>query len=94
MRIRVYLDEDIPFSFAQALLNRGVDTVQTQLVGNIGKSDNEQLEYSAAQGRTILTHNKKHFILLHNEFLRLGKTRKTELMSGFLNKLRKPKLNL
>ena len=73
MRIRVYLDEDIPFSFAQALLNRGVDTVQTQLVGNIGKSDNEQLEYSAAQGRTILTHNKKHFILLHNEFLQLGK---------------------
>ena len=94
MRIRVYLDEDVPFSFAQALSNRGVDTLQTQLVGNIAKSDIEQLEYCITQDRTIFTHNRKHFILLHNEFLRLNKTRKTELMSGFLNKLRKPKLNL
>lgn len=73
MRIRVYLDEDVPFSFAQALSNRGVDTLQTQLAGNIGKSDNEQLECSAKQGRTILTHNRKDFILLHNKFSRLGK---------------------
>ena len=76
MRIRVYLDEDIPFSFAQALLNRGVDVLQTQLVGNTGKTDSEQLEYAIAKGRTILTHNKKHFILLHNEFLHSDRSHK------------------
>lgn len=30
MKIRVYLDEDVPSSFAYALINRGVDMVTTQ----------------------------------------------------------------
>lgn len=65
MRIRLYLDEDIPFAFAQALLNRGVDIVTTQQVKNNSLSDEEQLHYAT----TIFTHNKKDFILLHNKYL-------------------------
>ncbi len=69
MRIKIYLDEDVPSSFAQALLNRGVDVLQTQQAGNIGKSDKTQLEYAAKNRKTILTHNKKDFIMLHKEYL-------------------------
>jgi predicted nuclease of predicted toxin-antitoxin system len=73
MRIKVYIDEDVPFSFAQALLNRGVDVVTTHQAGNDGKSDVEQLLYAASEGRVIFTHNKRDFRLLDNEYLQTGK---------------------
>jgi len=73
MRIKVYVDEDIPLSFSQALLNRGVDTVITGVVGNKGFSDAEQLGYAAGKNMPIVTHNKKDFILLHNEYVRSGR---------------------
>ncbi|GBD99729.1 hypothetical protein BMS3Abin07_01770 [bacterium BMS3Abin07] len=66
MRIKVYLDEDVPSAFANALLNRGVDVVTTQQAGNDGRSDAEQLIFAAQEGRVIFTHNKRDFILLHN----------------------------
>jgi hypothetical protein len=69
MRIRLYHDEDIPSSLAQALRNRGVDVVTTQEAGNIGKSDEVQLTFAIQENRAILTHNKKHFITLHNDYL-------------------------
>ncbi|HDZ01736.1 MAG TPA: hypothetical protein ENH52_09795 [Nitrospirae bacterium] len=69
MRIKVYLDEDVPSAFANALLNRGVDVVTTQQAGNDGRSDAEQLIFAAQEGRVIFTHNKRDFILLHNEYL-------------------------
>lgn len=46
MRIKLYHDEDIPLSLADALRNRGVDVVTTQEAGNIGKSDEEQLIFA------------------------------------------------
>ncbi len=73
MRIKAYVDEDIPLSFAQAILNRGVNAVTTGAAGNKGLSDADQLAYAAGDGRTIVTHNRKDFILLHNEYLRSGK---------------------
>ncbi len=73
MRIKVYVDEDVPLSFSQALLNRGVDVVTTGGAGNKGFSDSEQLIFAVGSDRSIVTHNKKDFILLHNEYLRSGK---------------------
>lgn len=61
MRIRLYLDEDVPLSFASALMNRGVDVVTTQSAGNQGLSDKKQLIFSAHEKRTIFTHNKRDF---------------------------------
>ncbi|HKI44533.1 MAG TPA: DUF5615 family PIN-like protein [Balneolales bacterium] len=69
MRIRFYLDEDVPSSFAQALSNRGVDTETTQTAGNIGCLDRQQLLFASREGRVILTHNKRDFIILHNDFV-------------------------
>jgi len=72
MRIRAYVDEDVPLSLAQALRNRGVDCITTQEAGNKGHSDAEQLVFSMGQGRTIVTHNIRDFIILHNEYTRSG----------------------
>jgi len=73
MRISVYLDEDVPSSFAHALINRGVDMVTTQQAKNLRQSDAKQLVYATKEERTIFTHNKRDFILLHNEYLQSGK---------------------
>ncbi|MBW7897494.1 hypothetical protein B188_23170 [Candidatus Brocadiaceae bacterium B188] len=73
MKIKLYLDEDVPLAFAQALINRGVNVFTTQTVKNDGKSDEEQLNYATKEGRTIFTHNKRDFMILHNECLGKGK---------------------
>ncbi len=73
MRLKLYVDEDVPLAFTQALLNRGVDTVTTQQSENNGQSDAEQLRFAIKEERTVFTHNKRDFILLHNDYLRSGK---------------------
>jgi len=73
MRLKAYVDEDVPLSFAQALRNRGVDCITTQEAGNKGFSDSEQLAFSVENRRAIITHNKKDFILLHTEYAQSGK---------------------
>ena len=73
MRIKLYLDEDVPYAFAQALSNRGVDVITTQQVGNDSLSDEEQLDYASKVSRTIFTHNKKDFLILNNRKLQDNK---------------------
>jgi len=69
MRLKFYLDEDVPLSFAQALLNRGVDVITTQNAGNSGKNDEEQLIYAANEERVMFTHNKNDFINIYKKFI-------------------------
>lgn len=69
MRIRLYHDEDIPLTLAQALQNRGVDVITTQEAGTVSNSHEEQLIFAVKNNRVRLTHNKKHFIQLHNEYI-------------------------
>jgi hypothetical protein len=84
MRIKLYLDEDVPYAFAQALSNRGVDVITTQQVGNDTLSDEEQLEYALRINRTIFTHNKKDFIILNNKKLRENKEHSGIILSDQL----------
>ncbi len=72
MRIKLYLDEDVPLSFAQALLNRGVDVITTQQAENHGLSDKEQLVFASKEKRAIFTHNKKDFKMLHDKAIAGG----------------------
>ncbi len=73
MRIKIYFDEDVPSSFANALINRGVDVITTQQAKNLRQSDAKQLLYATAEKRVVFTHNKRDFILLHKEYLQSGK---------------------
>lgn len=53
--IRLYLDEDVNVLISQLLRARGFDVITTREVGQLGKSDWEQLRYALNQGRALLT---------------------------------------
>lgn len=72
MRIRLYLDEDIPIQLARALRQRGVDILTTQEAEMGESTDEQQVGFAAEQQRTILTHNKQHFIKIHHAIIEKG----------------------
>jgi len=65
--MRLYLDEDLSPQIARRLRQVGVDAVSAIEVGNIQLSDREQLRYSAAEGRALVTRNARHFVVLAND---------------------------
>lgn len=85
MRIRLYLDEDVPLSFGEALMNRGVDVKTTQETGNQGKSDLDQLVYTAGERRVLFSHNKVDFIKLHHAFIKNNRTHSGIIISDQLS---------
>jgi len=72
--IRLYLDEDFHPSIAVAVRQRGFDCEAAGEVGMIGKSDLEQLQYAATNGRCLLTFNVKDFALLAQSWAMAGRS--------------------
>jgi predicted nuclease of predicted toxin-antitoxin system len=70
--MRLYLDQDVDVGLAIRLIGQTYNTVTTRDAGNLGNSDEEQLEYAVNNQMAILTHNRKHFRRLHRDYLRLG----------------------
>ncbi|MBI4843725.1 MAG: DUF5615 family PIN-like protein [Nitrospirae bacterium] len=64
-KIKLYLDEDVDVSLAQALKQKGIDVLTTQEVRNKRLNDSEQLSFAVDVQRAFLTYNKRDFILLH-----------------------------
>ncbi len=58
------LDEDVRPMLGDILRQRGYDAVHVVEVSRGGKSDREQLEYATEQGRAILTHNIRDYLVL------------------------------
>ena len=73
MSLKLYLDEDVDPHLAVALRNRGFDVVSTSETGLCGKTDREQLEYSASKNRTLVTFNIRDFAKLHRQWQHEGK---------------------
>jgi len=73
LKIKLYLDEDVTVSFAQALKIRGVDVLTTQEAGNKGMNDDDQLNFATTSGRVLFTHNKGDFAKLHKTYSTQGK---------------------
>jgi hypothetical protein len=68
--VRLYFDEDtVRHALVEALRKRGVDVVTPLDVGMIQKTDEEQLEYAAPQGRTLYTFNMGDFCRIHSEWM-------------------------
>lgn len=63
--ISLYLDEDVSVKIAANLKNRGFDVLHAVEAGMLSSSDEEQLNKAILEQRTFLTHNKKHFRILH-----------------------------
>ncbi|PDW04049.1 DUF5615 family PIN-like protein [Candidatus Viridilinea mediisalina] len=64
---RLYANENFPFPVVVALRKLGHDVLTSQDAGNAGRAvpDEEVLKFAIAQGRILLTINRKHFIKLH-----------------------------
>lgn len=71
-KIKLYLDEDLPDRLAMVMRSKGFDVISVHEVDMRGRSDKEQLEYAARNGRTIVTRNVRHFVSLQNEYVKKG----------------------
>ena len=69
MNIKLLLDEDVHSGLAHALRRRGYDVVHAQELDRKGRSDDDQLSFSAQQERCILSFNVKDFVILHNKYI-------------------------
>jgi hypothetical protein len=65
---RFLADENFPYPVTEELRRLGHDVATMVDLGkaNQAVSDEEVLSIAAAQGRTVLSHNRRHFIRLHN----------------------------
>jgi len=59
--IQLYLDEDVSVLVADLLRIRGFDAVTARDMGQLEKSDEEQLAHAVNQSRVLLTHNRADF---------------------------------
>lgn len=62
---RLYADEDIPRPLVLRLRAMTHDVVTVAELGRCGRSDQQVLADALADGRVVLTHNRKHFERLH-----------------------------
>ncbi len=64
---QLYTNENFPFPVVQELRRLGHDVVTSLDAGNAGRAvpDAEVLAFATAQGRLLLTLNRKHFVKLH-----------------------------
>lgn len=60
VRIKYYMDENIPRAVARGLRSRGIDVV----AGMLGATDEEQLRHATADGRVVFTQDED-FLRLH-----------------------------
>lgn len=66
---RLYANENFPLPVVEELRRLGHDVLTIQETGQANRStpDEEVLAFSKAEGRVLLTLNRKHFIRLHRE---------------------------
>jgi hypothetical protein len=62
---RHYLDEDVSYDLTGGLRDAGYDMDSVKDAGNFGLTDARQLLWAVEHGRTVITHNRKDFRLLH-----------------------------
>ena len=69
---RLFLDEDVHLLLAETLRQRGFDVRHVIELNRSGLSDSEQLAFAVKQGRAILTHNVRDYVLLDREYRARG----------------------
>lgn len=82
MRIRLYFDEDSAReSLARELRFRGADVVTAIDAGMAQRTDEEQLEWAAANSRVLYSFNRSDFYGLHTTWLKTGRTHSGIILS-------------
>ena len=66
---RLYANENFPYPVVLELRRLGHDVLTIVETGKAGRAvpDEEVLAFACADGRSLLTLNRKHFIRLHHE---------------------------
>lgn len=59
--IELYFDEDVIVLVAELVRARGFSALTTLEAGNLGSSDDRQLEYAVSNERAFVTHNRIDF---------------------------------
>lgn len=69
MIARLYSNENFPLPAVLALRRLGHDVLTTQDAGNAHEaiSDDDVLSFAIAEGRAVITHNRRDFLRLHRE---------------------------
>ena len=65
MPVNIYTAESVPVAIAAGLNRRGVSATTARDAGNLGLSDQEQLEYAAANHLLLFTHDTDFLQLAH-----------------------------
>jgi hypothetical protein len=65
---RLYANENFPLPVVEELRRSGHDVLTTQEAGRAGQAvpDEDVLAFARADGRAVLTLNRKHFVRLHD----------------------------
>ena len=72
--IAFYLDEDLSPIIARMGRDRGLDVISCHEVGNQELTDPEQLAFSTAEGRCLVTGNGRDFEPIANELFVRGES--------------------
>ena len=72
--IRLYFDEDVSVDIVDNLRTRGFDVASAHDAGMLQRDDEAQLALASAQGRALITHNRRDFEALHTRYLEAGRT--------------------
>jgi len=72
-KLRFFTDEDIYRSTTLSLRKAGFDVISTPEAGQLGESDDSQLQWASHEGRVIVTFNVAHFVMLHTDWLIQGR---------------------
>jgi hypothetical protein len=70
--IELYLDEDVSVLVADLVRARGFGATTTQEAGMAGKDDPEQLTFAVDREAAMLTHNRKDYETLAQEYFTVG----------------------
>jgi predicted nuclease of predicted toxin-antitoxin system len=73
VRPKLYLNEHLSPRIAEQLRRYDFDVTSTLEQGMEQANDDEQLAFSAAQQRALVTFNHKHFAVMHSQYIARGK---------------------
>lgn len=72
--MRFYLDQNLSPVITAIASAQGMDVTDWQESGMEGRSDREQLDYAAREGRCIVTTDKVDFMLVDAQYRREGRS--------------------
>lgn len=68
--VRCFLDNDFPFGAGGELQRLGHNVEPARSTNRERCNDEDQLLYAATEGRILITHNRRDFLLLHDAWQR------------------------